>query len=209
MSFEQSIVLELCKAVFTAIFVAGGAGVIVWRFQANATQRAQNLERERSEMAQQRQLAAELERDKRALKTNCVNEVTASAGSFYFQTQRFWRQTGHPDIWGEPQPHQFDQAYVSWAPRAEAIESELGARYGWNSRAEALWHQVRDLLTIRYFDLRGRNSEGLRQNNCRTDEKLHSGLTADELLDRKTVLRTYHLAMQGLTQELISADITA
>lgn len=217
-SFWSAVAIELLKAIFAAVFVAGGAGIVVWRSQERAAHRTReetrqreemdrNRDRERDAMARQRELDVELEREKRALRTAFVARVTDSAGTFYFNTQHFFRQVEDPEVWGEPIPRDFDEVYLNWASGAELLERELGARFGWNSQAEILWHQVRDLLTVRYFDLRGRNTPGLRRKNCRTSDKFHSGLTETELGDRKIVLGAFHEAMRNLADELLNADL--
>lgn len=220
LSFWSTVAVELFKAIFTALFVAGGAALVVSRFQSIAARQAvdhahqreaadREREHERNVRARQRELEVELEKDRRALRTSFVTRVTESGGSFYFQTQRFLRQVGDPDVWGQPDPDALDEAYVSWAIRAESLEGDLRARFGWDSQPEILWHQVRDLLTVRYFDLRGRNTAGLRRKNCRTSDKLHSGLTESELEDRKAVLDAFHEAMRQLTDELLKAELAA
>jgi hypothetical protein len=61
-----------------------------------------------------------------------------------------------------------------------------------------LWHQTRDLLTVRYSTLRGRKTPGLRGANAKSDTQYHSGLTADELDHDDRLLKTYRAVMRQI-----------
>jgi hypothetical protein len=198
LSLGDTVWVELLKAIFTGVFVAGAAALVVRYYQSRSD--TSQRDRERSFQADE---------DARALKNDFVNRTATLAGSFYFATQRFKRQQRDASTWGKPDDADLDSQYIRWATACAGLETELAARYGSGSNAELDWHQVRDLLTVRYFDLRGKNSEGLKKLNAQTDERRHSGLTTAQLSDMDIVLDTFHEARRVLADELLSADLRA
>mgnify|MGYP007039444875 CR=1 FL=1 len=171
------------------------AGVIVASYQARQSSRQQ--ERERA--AKERETTSQL-----------VGRSSKLAGSFYFALQEHWRQKTTPAVWGEADGPKLDETYRAWASEAEVLEAELEVRYAAGSRAPAdVWHQIRDLLTVRYFDLRDRASANLLQLNAKNEDRLHSGLSVQELRDQGTVLRTYRKAMDELGESLAKSHLTA
>jgi hypothetical protein len=210
LSFGQTIVVELLKAVFTAVFVAGVAAFLVSRYQNRAEANRAELETHREDAAKERERRLQIDEAKRGAKTRFVNRCSELGGSFYFSTQRYWRQKGTPEIWGPPEGGELDLAYVAWATSSEALEIELRSRYGWDADPPRLWHQVRDLLTVRYFDLRDRNKLSLREKNEKRDDEFHSGLTAEQLEHENMglVLSTYRDAMRSLAKALLDSDIS-
>lgn len=122
-----------------------------------------------------------------------------------------------------------DEAYLSFSVKSLALESLIGAHYGRTWRlndgeppAFVRWHQIRDLLTLYYFNVLGDFSgDVLVSNSIGTGDKLHSGLnTADciqnskspkleELSDmRKKIRSKYYEALDGLTEGLLHDRIT-
>jgi hypothetical protein len=78
-----------------------------------------------------------------------------------------------------------DREYLEFSTESKAIETELGARFqerwsegdGLNGEAFLRWHQMRDLLTVYYFDLCERfRKDILDQNSAGQDGKMHSGI---------------------------------
>ena len=78
-----------------------------------------------------------------------------------------------------------DEAYLEFSAEAEALEMELGAWYGKcmaipaedeSEQAYVRWHQVRDLLTVYYFNLCGNFRRDVLKTNSVSDGELHSGL---------------------------------
>jgi len=229
LSFWHSVGVEFFKAFFTAAFVAIGAALVVFEFQSRAQERREATERAREEAARQREREREeatkarerereeatkarerelqIEQSKRDAKTELITRASNLAGSFYFLTQRFSRQKTEPKTWGQAKGPELDAAYVDWARQSEALEQVLGVRYGWDSEAQVMWHQLRDLLTIRYFHLRGRNSDALRAANALTNENRHSGLSQDALADMDQVIPAIRSAMQAVARRLLGEDI--
>jgi hypothetical protein len=109
-----------------------------------------------------------------------------------------------------------DSAYLSFSSEGEALEGSLGARYGIlrlppeNSELGEpflWWHQIRDLLTAYYFNLKGGFRKDLLERNSPDAEKYHSGLnlvamvgdgmrpTENELHDmRDKIRKEYYVA---------------
>ena len=72
------------------------------------------------------------------------------------------------------------------------------------------WHQVRDLLTVRYFTLRDGDSPGIRKINSRGHDGLfHSGLTAEELKNQARLLRTFRETVDALCVSIGEGEILA
>jgi hypothetical protein len=192
LTLGETIVSDLATAIFTGVFVAGGAALVVWFFQS----RRQEEEKERDRV----RLLAETTRDTRLGFISATSEL---AGSFYFEVQRYYRQKSHTETWGDPDPHNLDSVYTSWGSRCEVLEQELGARYGEKSDSVKHWHAVRDLLTVRYFDLRDSATPGLLRVNSKDYEGgFHSGLPIADLGVRATVFAAFHTNMEKLVESL-------
>ena len=65
---------------------------------------------------------------------------------------------------------------------------EIGARYGRRTdkqsasgEADMLWHQIRDLLTLYYFNLCGNFRKDVLRSNSKSDDAWHSGIALDDL----------------------------
>lgn len=241
LSFQEEIVVRLITAIFTALIVTIGAGVISMlvqrRIEQSKAERERRLDerwasrerklderwadRERSQderwkaserEAEQRradyEYERELSREERSLRRELVQRASEVLGGFYFATQSYWRQTQHESVWGAPDASGLDAAYLSWAKSADVFERDVAAIFGWQSTPWTLVHQCRDLLTMRYFDLRGRGTDALRANNAMgKDGGFHTGLTADDLKNDKAVLRTYRESMNSLVGELLTVRL--
>jgi hypothetical protein len=230
LTFSESVQLELYKAIFTAVFVAGAAALVVRYYQDKSAARQSEVEAQRADLLKQRDDArarADKERDdararadrerelmmaaSRANRTTQYDFVTRTselAGSFYFATQQYSRRKRDQQTWGQLNGPELDQLYTQWAANSEVLETELRIRYGREQGPAETWHQVRDLLTVRYFDLRDRNTEALRAVNALgKDGKKHSGLPVDDLNDMNLVLRTYSTAMSELAMHLQQDEI--
>jgi hypothetical protein len=209
LTLGETILVELLKALFTALLVAGAAALIVRRYQDRAAAQQSELEHDRDLAAKDRDRERVDERARLEARAQFVSRTSELAGAFYFRTQQHWRSKQAPEVWGPPDVDELDAAYGDWASKSEVLENELRVRYGWEARPPQLWHQVRDLLTVRYFALRDQSTPGLRRVNARGyRDKLHSGLSAEELTDIELVLDTYQQAIRALAVELTNAEIT-
>ena len=130
----------------------------------------------------------------------------------YFATQRYQRSKRHPDRWGAPDPNVLNSAYDVFSEASESLEYELAFVYGWDSRSRVRWHQVRDLLTVRYFGLLhddGIPEASLRRVNAKGYKKeFHSGLSDEDLAHSDRLLGTYRRATRDLAAELASDSLT-
>ncbi len=199
MSFEQEIWVRFWNALFTGIFtglfVGVFAGLITWGVQKRGDR-----------LLKERERALEVEKESRALRRELVQRVSELNGGFYFKLQRFWRQESDPASWGATDEGALDKAYLAWAMSAEALERDIGTIYGWESQAEIRFHQTRDLLAVRYFGLRDKDSEQLRNENAEGyGGKFHSGLDANKLRGPKTILNTFRDAGKELDRQLLTA----
>ncbi len=196
LSFWPSVLLELFKATFTAALVAGAAASAVWKLQDHV----ESLRKEREQALQR-------EQNEHSIKTFYVRGAADLAGSFYFRTQSYARKKDDPETWGEANDAEFDKEYLVWATKCEGLEQELGARFGPGSEPRQTWHQIRDLLTVRYFNLRGKNTPELRHRNAQQGSTRHSGLSEAELEDPVSVLDTFHSALAALYTEILAARL--
>jgi hypothetical protein len=190
-TFSQELLLgvydNFFTPLFTALFVAGAATLAVWLVQGSAQAR----------------------RDARQLAQRCNRRAVQIAGAFYGETQRYWRKFDKPVDWGalsDDDKKGFDVAYAKFSLDADVFEQELASWYGWDSNVRLTWHQIWDLLTVRYFDVRNRPkraTDGLVDANSKGHEdKYHSGLTAAELRDPKTLLDAYRKSLRRLHADL-------
>jgi hypothetical protein len=186
LSFSESVWLEFLKSLFTAVLVAGGAALAVWAVQRSAADR----------------------RERFAVVTDLLRQTSECAGEMYYATQMYRRQERHPTEWGDADDETLDKVYLGFGVTGEQIEWELRARYGPASLQQEMWHQVRDLLTIRYFMLKGRNTPGLRTVNAKDFEnRNHSGLSDTELENPAMVLKTFRSTMDSLALALDESTV--
>ena len=186
LSFSESVWLEFFRSLFTAVLIAGGAALAVWAVQRSAADR----------------------RERFAVVTDLLRQTSDCAGEMYYATQMYWRQEHHPTEWGDADDETLDEAYLGFGVTGEQIEWELRARYGPASLQQEMWHQVRDLLTIRYFMLKGRNTPGLRRVNAKDFEnRKHTGLSETELEKPAVVLKTFRSTMDTLALALDKSTV--
>lgn len=126
-----------------------------------------------------------------------------------------------------------NEAYLKFSADAAALATVLGARYGveetestgqttsTRSRVSVTWHQIRDLMTIYYYNLLGRMPEELLKTYSQGyKEKRHSGLElrrffadpakpkSEELTDlRETIVLEYLKALEDLTTAMMKDRI--
>jgi hypothetical protein len=186
LTFGQEIWKTVIGAVATALFLT-----IFGYLAADRWGKAREQEREESQKERER------EREDFELRTQLVERVSRTAAGMYIACQHARRvlkdsQGVAPSMIKRRNDaiEQLDGSYRQFSVESSSLETLLGARYGiaWHvppdsieSRSEVFvrWHQIRDLLTLYYFNLKGnfpgdslqRNSEGFRG-------RYHSGLKA-------------------------------
>lgn len=206
LTFGQELWLRLVTALGTAVFVTVGAGLVTLIVQRRFDQSKADRERMHEQQRRDAEYERDLAREERALRRELVERASELLGGFYFAAQSYWRQLEHEDIWGKADGAQFDAVYIAWAKSVDVFERTVGAIFGWDSTPAELVHQSRDLLTVRYFDLRGRSTDVLRGNNAKgAGDRLHSGLTAVQLKNMPLILRTHRDCLKSLVAQLLTA----
>jgi hypothetical protein len=162
LTFGQELWKTLVGAVATALFLT-----IFGYFAADRWGRARERKREESEKARER------DREDFELRTRLVERVSRTAAEMYIACQHARRVLKDSQGWA-PQAvkgrnealDRLDGDYRQFSVESGSLETLLGARYGiaWHvppdsdeSQSEVFvrWHQVRDLLTLYYFNLKG------------------------------------------------------
>jgi hypothetical protein len=187
LGFWQQAALKLIDVVLTASLITAAAALAVSR-------------------AQRRWDARKAET---TLRHELIKRASELQGTFYFTTQNFQRcQDAAADgAVAKNVSDKLDADYLAFATGSHVLEQELRAWFGAASEAVARAHQVSDLLTVRYFDLKGRNTPGLRAKNAQSPDKLHSGLTTGELRSVVKILQEYHVAATALGTALLQGAL--
>jgi hypothetical protein len=175
------------RAVLAAIgpLVAAFVGTLgIGLFAARITERAQQRRQDRD------------------LREQIIVEMTQTAGTIYFETQRYWRATKRETT---PQERlaalrmSIDERYQSARVAGEALEMRLRIYFS-TDRPRQLWHATMDLLTVRYFQVIDLATDALLSANSGPE---HSGLTVDELRNPKLVLDTYRACILDATRAVL------
>jgi hypothetical protein len=146
-------------------------------------------------------------REVQKLRDEFVRDATSTAVGLYVATQRYWRATQSRGNGGPADALLADER----ALLDEQYRESRGAGEIHDAPRRSM-HRVMDLLTVRYFQLVGLDTRGLLEVNAGEE---HTGLTMDQLQDRKLVLETYRttlletvdailatpLSIQGITRE--------
>jgi hypothetical protein len=146
---------------------------------------------------------AQLRRQDRDLREQILVEMTQTAGTIYFETQRYWRAT---KVETTPQERlaalrmSIDERYQSARIAGEALEMRLRVYFS-TDRPRQLWHATMDLLTVRYFQVIGLATDALLSANAGPE---HSGLTVDELRNAKLVLYSYRARILEATRAVLN-----
>ncbi|XUL93989.1 hypothetical protein ACQ86D_51390 [Streptomyces galilaeus] len=194
LTFTEEIGKTLFGALATALFVS-----IAGYFAAGRWSQAREAERLKSEKELERQRedderAREAARREFEVRTQLVERVSAEAARLYIICQHTRRVLSDME---EASPKEelrtrilnsLDEAYLSFSANSLTLENLIGARYGvaWqlgieesSRRVFVRWHQIRDLLTLYYFNVRGQfPGKVLVHNSLAYGNCYHSGLEA-------------------------------
>jgi len=191
-----AVVGPLVSAVLGTLIIGGLIQLITSRAQSKRSKDDRELEQRRED---------------NALRHELLSDMTEAASALYLATQTYYRaKTNQP-----PLPRDelaaarkaLDEQYQKSRSRGEVLESRLAA-YFETSKPEEDWHKVTDLLTVRYFQLIDRASEGLYQENAKgRGGREHSGLTAVELRNPKEVLNAYRAALREATSAILGESL--
>lgn len=179
--FWQRAVLAAIGPIVAALVGTLGIGLFAARITARAQQRRQD----------------------RDLREQIIVEMTQTAGTLYFETQRYWRATKReatsPERLAELRMS-IDERYHSARVAGEALEMRLRVYFS-TDRPRLLWHATMDLLTVRYFQVIDLASDTLLSANAGPE---HSGLTVDQLRNAKLVLDTYRTRILEATRAVLN-----
>jgi hypothetical protein len=173
-------------------------GLLLFRLGDRATARRAADDRRRDEVA----LATRVIHDRLA-------EITEVSATFYGALQAYWRQSHDVLAPGDlaRARTRLDEHYRNYCVAASVVEDRLRAYFESDLPRET-WHKIDDLLTVRYFQLTGRDTPMLRARNAKGYEgEEHSGLTTTELADGRKVLDAYYRARTDLPTILLSAKL--
>src|SRR5215471_6658406 len=225
LSFGQEVVKTIFGAVATAAIVTVGGGLTV-----SFTTRSWQARRELFDLR-----TAELER------------ATGTAQRMYVACQHARRvlRESKSSVPDDEQKRaatlaELSDKYLQFSADAALIETVLGARFGvrWAPDGAGLvntppgdnksdvywrWHQIRDLLTVYYFNLQGEFRDGVLARNTRGFQvRYHSGLDLSEFVDegrsphpgdlsrmRRAIRRTYDEALSELAKAMLKDKIRA
>ncbi|MFI7483054.1 hypothetical protein ACH9EU_11650 [Kocuria sp. M1R5S2] len=179
------------------------------RSQDEARERA---EKQRDEARADAEKNRELRARDDALRHELVSLMTESASSLYLMLQHFWRaRTSLEQDPGDPALRKalsdlraaLDAQYLKSRACGEAIENRLWG-YFVSERPTEEWHKVQDLLTVRYFQLIDRATDVLYAKNSGRE---HTGLTVEELRNRRTLLAAYHAALKDSVRAVFTETL--
>jgi hypothetical protein len=130
------------------------------------------------------------QREDQQLRRDLIDSMAATASALYLATQQYWRIKMSLPAASELQIARslLDEKYQENRVRGEVLETRLGGTFR-TTGAKRYWHGVTDLLTVRYFQLIDKATDGLLRANAGPE---HSGLSVDELRNPKSVLDAYH-----------------
>ena len=144
----------------------------------------------------------QLRRQDRSLREQLIVEMTQTASGLYIETQRYWRATQVESILPERVAElrvSLDERYLSAHVSGEALETRLRIYFD-SDRPRLLWHGVRDLMTVRYFQLIGLDTDLLLQRNAGPE---HSGLEVEQLRDAELLVATYRARLLEATRAVL------
>jgi hypothetical protein len=202
----------LVAAVGPLVTVLFG-GLVVWGVTSTVQRRREEADRIKEEKRADLVRAEDLRSRDDALRQDLVGRMTEAAASLYLMTQHYWRAKA--DLRKAPQDQGLASALSTLRPRldtqylgsrkaGEALESRLGG-YFISAEPRMKWHQVMDLLTVRYFQLIDKDTEKLYEDNEGSD---HSGLTKSQMKnDRKLLLVTYRKALKEAVRLIFDEEL--
>jgi hypothetical protein len=219
LTFGEEIAKDVIVVVLTALVVTIGGGFVATKLTSSIAARRENFE----------------------VQTRLLEQVSRTAQKMYVacqHTRRILRKDAANTVRGADALVALDNTYQEFSADAEVLETVIGARYGvsWapadqrtketpasesNSNAFWRWHQIKDLLTAYYFNLKGSfPGDALERNMKGHRGKFHSGLDLkafianqdtpqDEELHkmRKPIRVEYEKALSVLAQEIMTDKI--
>ncbi|MEU4288085.1 hypothetical protein AB0E63_07670 [Kribbella sp. NPDC026596] len=189
-------------------------GLVVWGITYLIQQSRENSIRQRAEDRADADTSRELRARDDALRHELVTMMTESAATLYLVTQHYWRaKVDQERLPGEQATEKairylrarLDAQYLKSRASGEALEFQL-LGYFVSARPRDQWHQVQDLLTVRYFQLIDRDTDKLYEDNVGPD---HSGLDIKQLRNAKTLLNKYKEVMREVIDSVFKEPLAA
>ncbi|NKZ12034.1 hypothetical protein HGA11_13700 [Mycolicibacterium septicum DSM 44393] len=189
-------------------------GLFVWCITSKVQQNRDKKARERAEERADAEAAREaLARDD-ALRHELVTQMTESASSFYLLMQHYWRvreaakqapnDADFEKVLLEVR-EKMDAQYLASRATGDAIENRLWGYFDSEVPRDE-WHRVQDLLTVRYFQLIDKATDGLYAANQGAG---HTRLSAEGLRNPRTVLAEYHAAIKVAVRLVFREELRA
>ena len=144
---------------------------------------------------------AQARRDTAETREKLASDLTETANSLYLALQAFWRDARHIPLADRrtcsaltERCRDLAETYQAARAKGQVLEQRLKIYYA-DATPSKQWHQVTDLLTVRYFLLL--EGDGDRRRNIRRINAgdSHSGLTVDQLNNPTLLLDTYRKAL--------------
>jgi hypothetical protein len=234
LSFPQEVFKSVVGAGATAVFVTvlGSAAATFW------TGRFEHKRRDAEDARDENRRIAELARDAKSVSDDIrralLERATTVAAAMFVACQDSRRRLKEVD---SNMPNALDQreildrldaSYLTFAVSQRALEAELGAHFGFrpipvkaattetpSGFVHGRWHQVADLLTVYYFNLRGEfRDDVLKRNSIDYEGGFHSGielspLERDPSQMRKEIRSHYEPAMKDLVASILAQPFAA
>jgi hypothetical protein len=195
-----AIVGPLVTVVLGTLIIGGLIQLIASRAQNKRAEEDRKLEQQRSDSA---------------LRHELLSDMTDAASALYLATQRYGRAKTETPALDQRELSEvrriLDEQYHKSRTRGQILESRLSA-YFEESEPQETWHKTMDLLTVRYFQLVGRATDGLfRENEKGYNGKEHSGLTVEQLKasekNSKILLDAYRAALNEATEVVLTESL--
>ncbi len=169
MNFWQELLLRSVGPFVTAVVGTLIIGALVARITRKAQERRADNQLKEERIHAENQLRLQL-----------IGQMTEAASSLYMATQTYWRKKDVEKVGNDELARhrkELDEQYRASRIVGEVIERRLEA-YFLSDDSRLHWHATMDLLTVRYFQLIGLDSENLRKVNAGEE---HTGLSVEQL----------------------------
>jgi hypothetical protein len=100
--------------------------------------------------------------------------------------------------------HELDRLYLSMRTESAVLMRRLLAHYT-EPELRQRWHAIVDLLTVRYFQVRGLDTPRLLETNAGPE---HSGLTEDQLRAPRQIEDAIEADLERLSQLVVTGALT-
>lgn len=149
------------------------------------------------------------ERANSSLRYELIGAMCGTAASLYLASQAYYRASRSKDDQQRdlaPALAKFEEQYVKSRTDGEILEARLKV-YFIDEVPRVQWHRITDLLTVRYMQLTGADSDIVYKINAKDYEgKEHSGLTAAELRKSETLLSAYRKGLEEALETVQYAE---